>query len=40
MRGENKMNSYGLIFVLYQPTEEFLENLAKAARARSSAREA
>jgi rhamnosyltransferase len=24
------MNSYGLIFVLYQPTEEFLENLAKA----------
>jgi rhamnosyltransferase len=30
MRGENKMNSYGLIFVLYQPNEEFLENLAKA----------
>ncbi len=24
------MNSYGLIFVLYQPTEEFLENLAQA----------
>jgi rhamnosyltransferase len=24
------MNSYGLIFVLYQPTEEFLENLIKA----------
>jgi rhamnosyltransferase len=24
------MNRYGLIFVLYQPTEEFLENLAKA----------
>src|SRR6202051_4380321 len=24
------MNSYGLIFVLYEPTEEFLENLAKA----------
>src|SRR5712672_4676880 len=24
------MNCYGLIFVLYQPTEEFLENLAKA----------
>jgi rhamnosyltransferase len=24
------MNIYGLIFVLYQPTEEFLENLAKA----------
>jgi rhamnosyltransferase len=24
------MNSYGLIFVLYQPTEEFLKNLAKA----------
>ncbi len=24
------MNSYGLIFVLYQPTKEFLENLAKA----------
>jgi rhamnosyltransferase len=24
------MNSYGLIFVLYQPTEDFLENLAKA----------
>jgi rhamnosyltransferase len=24
------MNSYGLIFVLYQPTEQFLENLAKA----------
>jgi rhamnosyltransferase len=24
------MNSYGLIFVLYQPTEEFLGNLAKA----------
>src|SRR5258708_38258418 len=30
MRGENKMNSYGLIFVLYEPTEEFLENLARA----------
>jgi rhamnosyltransferase len=30
MRGENEMNSYGLIFVLYQPTGEFLENLAKA----------
>jgi len=24
------MTSYGLIFVLYEPTEEFLENLAKA----------
>ena len=24
------MNSYGLIFVLYEPTEEFLENLARA----------
>ena len=24
------MNSYGLIFVLYEPTEEFLENLIKA----------
>ena len=24
------MNRYGLIFVLYQPTKEFLENLAKA----------
>src|SRR3984893_1861940 len=30
MRGENKMNRYGLIFVLYEPTEKFLENLAKA----------
>src|SRR5260370_6277747 len=30
MRGENKMNSYGLIFVLYEHTEEFLENLARA----------
>jgi rhamnosyltransferase len=30
MRGESKMNSYGLIFVLYEPTEEFLENLARA----------
>ena len=31
MRGKNKMNGYGLIFVLYEPTEEFLENLAKAS---------
>jgi rhamnosyltransferase len=30
MRGKDKMNGYGLIFVLYEPTEEFLENLAKA----------
>lgn len=25
------MNSYGLIFVLYQPSDEFLQNLAKAS---------
>src|ERR1700731_3580564 len=31
MRGGNKMNSCGLIFVLYQPTEEFLVNLGKAS---------
>src|ERR1700730_1647700 len=30
MRGGKRMNSFGLIFVLYQPTEEFLKNLAKA----------
>ena len=24
------MNSFGLIFVLYQPTEDFLKNLVKA----------
>src|ERR1700741_5268525 len=27
---EDDMKSFGLIFVLYQPTEEFLDNLTKA----------
>src|SRR6202008_1169377 len=28
--GENEMKSFGLIFVLYHPTEEFLQNLGRA----------